>query len=79
MKFEIMFNTTEQDGDEAVIVLQSVLLSAQNITITKSDKGSFISTNVRATEANLVIDAEIIPEKVVEKPILVGSNIDTII
>jgi hypothetical protein len=79
MKFEIMFDTTEQDGDDAVSVLQSVLLSAQYMTITKSDNGGCVSINIRPTEADLVIDAEIIPEKVVEKPILVGSNIDTII
>jgi len=78
MKFEISFNTSEEDGDNAVEILETVLLSAAHITIVKSNKGSFVSQNVRPTQVETIIDAEIIPDKP-EEVIMVGSNIDTIV
>lgn len=92
MKFTITFNTDERDGDNAIQVLETVLLTAANLSVVKTDHGNVVSQQTRPVlSCQNVIDVEYsvieheeevveeVPEENVESILLVGENIDKLV
>ena len=81
MKYELIFRTSEEEGDGIVDTLQNTMLYASSIEVIKSDNGKVLSSKtVPVISSEVIIDAEIVSDKPKEEVIvMVGSNIDEVL